>query len=286
MKYLTKELGYRQSIVDPCLFFLDKENLALVEDNDDKDSGSIDGIVALATDDLLHGGSQRHLDRMETLRKRYTLGKYTWGHGRFVGKDFTPAPDSSIRIDQEFYVKARVQEIQVNKERKRRKYSQCTPLKIEQLRTLGTLAWVAKETRADLAGKVALVQQAFPRPMIRDIIMANTIAKEALASPQLGIRVMPIPLERLRAGVVTDAAWGNAREFGQYLISRTLRLIGGKNYQTNGSDTTEFPGSPVSIQLQLLTDPIYMTSYQIDGQRYRWTTTRTHFKMSGHHRPV
>ena len=28
---------------------------------------------------------------------------------------------------------------------------------------------------------------------------------------------MPIPLERLHAGVVTDAAGGNAREFGQYL---------------------------------------------------------------------
>ena len=36
VKYLTKELGYRQSIVDP---------------------DSIEGIVALATDDLLHGGS-------------------------------------------------------------------------------------------------------------------------------------------------------------------------------------------------------------------------------------
>ena len=47
--------------------------------------------------------------------------------------------------------------------------------------------------------------------------MANTIAKEALNTPQLGIRVMPIPLERLHAGVGTDAAWGNAREFGQYL---------------------------------------------------------------------
>ena len=163
-----------------------------------EDTESIEGIVALATDDLLHGGSQRHLERMETLRKRYTLGKYTWGQGRFVGKDFTPLSDGSIRIDQEFYVKARVQEIQIAKDRKRRKYSQCTPLEVELLRTLlGTLAWVAKETRADLAGKVALVQQFFPRPLIRDLLMANLIPKQALTKPQ--------------------PAWGNAREFGQYL---------------------------------------------------------------------
>ncbi len=30
---------------------------------------------------------------------------------------------------------------------------------------------------------------------------------------------MPIPLERLHAGVVTDASWGNAKEFGTYLES-------------------------------------------------------------------
>lgn len=28
---------------------------------------------------------------------------------------------------------------------------------------------------------------------------------------------MPIPLDRLRAGVVTDASWGNSKEFGTYL---------------------------------------------------------------------
>ena len=51
---LTGQLGYRQSVVDRCLytFYLDKE-----------DSSGIDGIVAVATDDLLHGGGSRHLRR-------------------------------------------------------------------------------------------------------------------------------------------------------------------------------------------------------------------------------
>ena len=68
-----------------------------------------------------------------------------------------------------------------------------------------------------MAGKTALLQQAFPKPLIRDIIAANQLAKEALDHKDLGIRVMPIPLDRLRAGVITDASWGNSKEFGTYL---------------------------------------------------------------------
>ena len=145
---LTKTLGYRQSIIDPCLFSLDSD--------DQRDD--IEGIIALATDDLLHGGTDKHLSKMEELRQKYTLRKYTWITGRFVGKSFTPLEDGSLRIDQEFYTTARVQEIHLSRDRKRQRYSVCSPVEIEQLRALlGVLSWIAKETRADIAGKVALI---------------------------------------------------------------------------------------------------------------------------------
>ena len=51
--------------------------------------------------------------------------------------------------------------------------------------------------------------------------MANSVAKELLQEPPLKIRVMPSPLDRLRAGVITDASWGNAREFGRCLEEDT-----------------------------------------------------------------
>ena len=41
-KFLTKTLKYRQSVIDPCLFFLDAEGI---------DGQVIDGIIALTTDD-------------------------------------------------------------------------------------------------------------------------------------------------------------------------------------------------------------------------------------------
>ena len=53
--------------------------------------------------------------------------------------------------------------------------------------------------------------------MVKDLLAANTLAEEAIQHRDVGIRVMPIPLERLRAGTVTDASWGNAKEFGTFL---------------------------------------------------------------------
>ena len=71
------------------------------------------------------------------------------------------------------------------------------------------LAWLTKETRPDLCGKVSLLQQSFPCPRIKDIVQANLVAMEATKYPA-GIRVAPVPLERLRVSTVTDASWGNA----------------------------------------------------------------------------
>ena len=91
LRYLTEELHYRQSVVDPCLFYLDSSP-------DGNGNSYVEGVIALATDDLFHGGNQRHLLQMEKLRSKYKLGKYTWKSGRFVGKDVKMEPDGSILI--------------------------------------------------------------------------------------------------------------------------------------------------------------------------------------------
>ena len=215
VKKLLTSLGYRQSVIDPCLFFLDsdRDGASVGEDG----HIGIDGIIAVATDDLLHGGTERHRERMDIIRARYKLGKYTWGSGRFVGKNFAMQPDGSMVIEQAFYTETMVKQIPLSKDRKRRRYSPCTSEELEQLRALvGVLSWLSKETRCDLAGRVALLQQSFPRPQVRDLLAANQLAQEALDHKELGVHVMPIPMDRLQVGVATDASWGNSRELGSY----------------------------------------------------------------------
>ena len=173
------------------------------------------GIIALATDDMIHGGEAPHWEAMENRRSRYKMGKYAVGNGKFTGKEIVQNEDGSIRIHQAQYIRENVKEIPLERARRRQRYSRCTPAEITALRgQIGALAWVGKETRPDICGRVALLQQCFPEPMVKDILDANKVAKELIEDPQLGVLVQPIPMDRLRVGVVTDASWANTG--GQY----------------------------------------------------------------------
>ena len=89
------------------------------------------------------------------------------------------------------------------KNRRTQKFSKCTAKEISDLRTL-IGGFVSKEARPDIAGRVAMLQETMPHPVVRDLV------DELQKTFNLGLRMQPIPLERLRMGVVSDASWGNA----------------------------------------------------------------------------
>lgn len=196
-RVLTQQLGYEESSADPCLYFLRGAQ------------GELQGIISVATDDLLHGGGELHWQKMEWLNKNYRMGKFSRGDGRFVGKDIKYHPDGRILVHQPAYAQ-KILPIPLTKERKAQKLDECTEAEITQLRgLLGALSWLSKETRPDLSGRTALLQQTMPRPRIQEIIEANILAKEAKEFADLGVTLHPIPVEHLRLGTATDASWGN-----------------------------------------------------------------------------
>ena len=202
---LQEDFGYRPSQADPCVFML--------HDRECPDGPRLEGIMGIATDDLVHGGSEKHWANVAQIAREYKLGKNQTGEGRFTGKHVKLELDGSITANQDFYVKEKVHDIPLTRKRKQQRYSRCTAQEVEQLRSsLGALSWLAKETRCDLAGRVSLLQQAFPEPKVSDLVEANRIASEARKFSHLGIKIMPIPWQDLRISVVTDAAWGNTKE--------------------------------------------------------------------------
>eukprot|EP00435_Cladocopium_sp_Y103_P033184 s4126_g8.t1 len=222
-RVLVEELNYTQSRADPCVFFL------FTEDNGNR---QLHGIIGLATDDMIHGGDQYHDAKMKIIQQRYKLGKFQYDEGRFCGKEMRMEKDGSILIHQSLFAKDKVFDIPLDKERKKHRYSFCNDEEISQLRTLlGSLAWLSKETRPDLAGRVALLQQSMPTPRIKDIVEANLLAQEARRHADSGIRVMPIKPKNLRIGIITDASWGNdktttfpGREHRRFL-GRAINLL-------------------------------------------------------------
>ena len=177
--------------------------------------------------------------------------------------------DGSIQLDQKFYTESRVQPIAIPRDRKRRKFSLCNPDEVEQLRALiGVPSWLSKETRCDLAGKTALLQQSFPKPLIRDLIAANQLAKEALDHKALGIRVMPIPLDRLRAGVVTigdRCRMGKLKRIWHLSWTGRKRLVG-RDY--GSLDTT----------------PCLWSTHSLPSSGMSWWTRSTRSSSSEMHR--
>ena len=203
-KLLVDTLGYEQSLADPCIYY---KHIKATEGR------QLSGVIAVATDDLLHGGDEHHMKCMEQIKDTYKLGKFQFGHGKFTGKYFRQKENFRIEVKQENYVKDKLINIELTKQRKRQRYSMCDEKEISTLRaSVGALAWLAKETRPDLAGRVALLQQAFPRPRVLDLLEANALTLEAKQTATSGIVLMPIPIERLRVGVATDASWGNSRD--------------------------------------------------------------------------
>ena len=204
-QHLKEELfrmGYTLSSLDPCLYLL-----RLHED------GPLEGVISLATDDMIHGGTEAHWKNMEALRSKYKMGKFATGGGKFAGKQIEVLDDGKFLVHQQSYVEENMQLVPMTRDRKRRRYSKCTDAEITSLRrAIGELSWLAKETRPDIAGRVALLQQCMPEPLVHHMIEANLIIQEVKRTPRVGITVNPIPIERLRVGVVTDASWGNTSE--------------------------------------------------------------------------
>eukprot|EP00435_Cladocopium_sp_Y103_P011110 s283_g2.t2 len=201
-RFLIEELGYTQSIADPCVFMLHTGTGT---------QRRLHGIIGLATDDMIHGGDDLHQHKMSMIQKRYKLGKFQFDFGKFTGKDFKMEADGSIFISQPNYAD-NIEKIQLDKQRSKHRYSLCTDAEVSRLRTaLGALAWLAKETRPELAGRVALLQQSMPKPRVQDLVEANLIIADAKKFSSAGIRMMPITPDNLRVGVASDASWGNSR---------------------------------------------------------------------------
>ena len=147
---------------------------------------------------------------MKWIQQHYKLGKFAKGDGRFVGKEIKCLPDGYIKVHQNMYVKEKIKTMDIPKERKTQKYNLCTDQEVSALRALlGSLAWLAKETRPDLMGRVCILQQCMPKPYVRDMIEANALAQEAIQEVDAGIIIAPIPAKDLQIGSASDASWGN-----------------------------------------------------------------------------
>ena len=175
-------------------------------------------------DDLLLGGCGAAYRRtINAPRSRFPFRKWKRNQGEFCGSLVSQdVLTKEITVFQSTYA------LKINKvivRARAQPEDNATPAKIRSLRECnGAVQWLAKEIRRDLAVQVSLSQQALSDPRVRHCRQANATVRQAKTTPRLDMAFLPIPLEKLRLVMHSDAAFqdaqGGASQAG-YIISVT-----------------------------------------------------------------
>ena len=187
------ELGYAESVFDPCLFYLRP-------DADEIANGpelQVAGIVLLDVDDFCQGGGQRHQDLMPQLRTRLKFGKWKnvyKSSAEYIGRTLTQLEDYEIQVSMKRYIQEKLKAVTLDKSRLKDKSSLLSEQEISWLRGVGgSLLWVGKEGRPDVAAACVMsMSWSAGGPTVEHILAANKTVNELKQTPDVVLRIVPI----------------------------------------------------------------------------------------------
>ena len=136
---------------------------------------------------------------------------FTDGPHDFAGRRFVQNPDFGFRIDVKRYIDEKLSPIGISAARKSLKTEPCTESESRQLRTVnGAPGWVARQIRPDECSTVSLLQSAWSRATVQDVLDANASIRRLKGSADVGIRVVLMPITEIRTMSFSDAGNGGA----------------------------------------------------------------------------
>ena len=210
----VKDIGWHQSVLDPCLFTLRES------------SGELVGCMGVHVDDTAVGGhGQVFHDSIRRLKDRFPYRKWRQRVGEFCGAWYKQGNDFSIHMDMNSFA-SKVRSINVPKAS-----DPDTPLSEAQIKVLravnGSLNWLSSQTRPDLSVQTSLSQQSFPKPTISDLRMANQAIRRAKQHGHLGITFKSIDPAELTFVCHSDAAFANRGHHTQagYILGFTEKKL-------------------------------------------------------------
>ena len=223
VRRLLLELGYCESVFDPCLYYLKPTAEELVTSS----KLYVAGIVLLDVDDFCQGGNERHQALMADLRTKLKFGKWKDVHGssaEYIGRTLTQLPSFEIQVSMSRYIKEKLKAVTLSKERIRQKDSKLTEQEITWLRGVGgSLLWVGKEGRPDVGAACAMAMSwTSDGPTVENILMANKTVAELKQTCDVNLRILPIHPDKGIWMSIADASMANGIENksqGGYIIA-------------------------------------------------------------------
>jgi len=235
VSYLTQELKYRQSALDPCTFLLhgpregDKECKG-------EDDWVLHGMVAVEIDDLLMFGDAVHDEKMKKLQQKFTFGKIEKIDEKgvnFNGRRLKRKGDT-LFVDMKAFMEERMETIELDKERAKLKSATLTEEEVSLVRrACGSLNWAGREGRPDASAAASMFSSIMKEMKVGDIAELNQVILRLKETSDLALQIQAIPEERMKWGVVTDASYANARggktQGGHLLLAFDQELLEGKS---------------------------------------------------------
>ena len=177
-QFLTKELGYKQSNLDPCTYLL-------------QDEVQVHGMVAVEVDDLLMFGDEKHEEQMQKLQKRFVFGKLEPINETgvsFNGRRLRQV-GPTIFIDMQAFVEERMELVEISKERLKQKAEKLNEEEVSLVRrACGSLNWAGREGRPDAAAAASMFSSQLTEMKIENVIELNKALSRIKQSSDLALR--------------------------------------------------------------------------------------------------
>ena len=227
VEFVTKELKYRQSTLDPCTYMLFKDS-------------KLCGLLAIEVDDLLMFGDEVHEECMARLQKRFTFGKievideegvnFNGRRLRKIGED--------ILIDMKAFLEERLKPVELDKERLKQKEERLTEAETSMVRsTIGALNWAGREGRPDAAAAASLFSSIMTEMTVANVLELNKTVAVLKKDSEVSLKIQPLREELVRWGVASDSSYANAKggksQAGHLLLSFEESLLEGQGVKTN-----------------------------------------------------
>ena len=141
------------------------------------EAGSLVGVLAAHVDDLYCTGfGKKYQDSLKILETEIHL-KRKVGDFRFCGKNVFQHPDGTVSLDQMDAIES-VDYMVLRKDRRSMMNAPLTDEEKSSFRGLiGSLGWIARQTRPDVLVNVSLASQTMGSPTIKDVIELNKVVK-------------------------------------------------------------------------------------------------------------
>ena len=239
LKRVLTEAGWRPHPLEPAFFTFHAKD------------GSLQGLMTSHVDDLLYCGDgteyRASLDKIiAEIKLKIKTESFVYC-GKLIAQD----EDYTIKINQADAANA-LEFIHLDRERRRHLDLKLTPEEKSDLRrVVGSLQWLARQSRSDLAAHASLVAQTIGDPRIADAVEANRAVKAAHERSGTGLVFRSDVNIDYHNGVIfccSDASFANVPEPGstEKIKSQSGHIIGiGTNPQR-----TFHPLEVVSAQIR------------------------------------